>query len=472
MQTRRDQLHAYKFLNRRALAALVTGEPNVPEPPMRRLTVTTISGVMIAILIAVGFAVFGLIKPTTGDTWKAAGVIIVERQTGARYVYIDDVLHPVLNYSSAVLAISGQQQAHVVLVDASDLAGTTRGSTIGIDGIPDSLPPASELISSPWTACSQLGTTAANSYAATVTLHVGDDAGAGPLSPDVGVVIHQVQTTRTFLLWHGHRMQIMTSAVDNALKLAARSTVDVGTAFINAIPAGTALQAPTITALGQPGPAVGGRPTVVGQLVQTPDASQSWVVVSGGLAPLNPLPAALVSTVGLGADHPAIQATVQQANAAGALPGLPAELENQFSGLPETTPTLDSSAQQGGGLCAIYTGGAQLPTFAVPPSTSTLTSGQDATDSAQSKSGRADQVLVAPGRAAEIMAANGAATVFVLAEPGKKYPVSASAGGPDSVLQAFGYGGVSAVKLPAQVLALIPTGAALDPVAARLAVTG
>jgi len=79
VQTRRDQLHAYRFQNKRALAALVTGEPNVVEPPMRRLTITTISGIMIAILITVGFTLFGFIRPTGGDKWKEAGAVIVEQ---------------------------------------------------------------------------------------------------------------------------------------------------------------------------------------------------------------------------------------------------------------------------------------------------------------------------------------------------------------------------------------------------------
>ncbi|MDT4984661.1 MAG: hypothetical protein QOF95_2151 [Pseudonocardiales bacterium] len=64
VQSRRDQLQAYRFVNRRALAALVSGEPDVIDPPMRRLTITTISGIMIAILIAVGFALLGVIKPS------------------------------------------------------------------------------------------------------------------------------------------------------------------------------------------------------------------------------------------------------------------------------------------------------------------------------------------------------------------------------------------------------------------------
>ena len=117
MQTRRDQLHAYRFQNRRALAALVSGEPNVVEPPMRRLTVTTVSGIMIAVLVTAGFALFGFIRPKTGDAWKAQGAIVTEQDTGARYIYTDGTLYPTLNYVSAVLAVTGGQQPHAEIVD-------------------------------------------------------------------------------------------------------------------------------------------------------------------------------------------------------------------------------------------------------------------------------------------------------------------------------------------------------------------
>jgi hypothetical protein len=68
VQNRRDLLQAYRFQARRAIAALVTGQPNVAEPPMRRLTLTTISGVVIAVLVAVGFALFGILRvPADGS---------------------------------------------------------------------------------------------------------------------------------------------------------------------------------------------------------------------------------------------------------------------------------------------------------------------------------------------------------------------------------------------------------------------
>src|SRR5438874_8458277 len=104
MQSRRDQLHAYRFLTRRAVSAVVTGDPDVAESPMRRLSLTTISGVMIAIVVAAGAYVVGLLKPGSTNGWKNPGTIIVERETGARYILDSHgKLVPTLNYPSAVL---------------------------------------------------------------------------------------------------------------------------------------------------------------------------------------------------------------------------------------------------------------------------------------------------------------------------------------------------------------------------------
>ena len=71
MQSRRDQLQAYKFLTRRALAALVVGEPDVPEAPMRRLSLTTLTGIMVAVLVAL------VQSGNTTPTGEASGLIAV-----------------------------------------------------------------------------------------------------------------------------------------------------------------------------------------------------------------------------------------------------------------------------------------------------------------------------------------------------------------------------------------------------------
>lgn len=470
MQTRRDQLHAYRFQNKRALAALVTGEPNVIEPPMRRLTVITISGIMIAILIAVGAALLGVFKPSSGDKWKDAGAIIVENETGARYVYLDDVLHPVLNYSSAVLAIGNNQDVHVVHVDRGDLKSAKRGATIGIDGIPDSLPSAGSLVSAPWTVCSRQQAGQGNQLDAQVSLLVGQNAGARPLPDRTAVLAQGVTDRKDYLLLHGLRLTVAPS-VSTALGLQGAAAVQVGTAFLDAVPAGPPLQAPRVPGAGQPsGVKVGTATALVGQLLHATDNNQYFLVLADGIAALNPVQTALLETLPIGpGGHPIAPISTSETVVLGLRTSQAdwPQVSAQLKGLPDQLPSLTSAAGQNGAICAVYPKDATQPTFAVPPSLLPSYTPGAIVESARSQQGRADTVVLAPGRAALAVSADGASTVFVVADPGEKFAATSKA-----VLAGFGYGNVTPAKVPVELMPLIPTGPALDPAAARRPVTG
>jgi hypothetical protein len=88
------------------------------------------------------------------------------------------------------------------------------------------------------------------------------------------------------------------------------------------------------------------------------------------------------------------------------------------------------------------------------------------TESIPSKQGNADEVDLTPGRAAVVSSGN-SSTVYVVADPGKKYAASSI-----TALAGFGYGSVTPVKLPDGVLKLIGEGPALDPNAALQPVGG
>jgi type VII secretion protein EccB len=463
VQTRRDQLQAYRFLTRRALAALVNGEPNAVEPPMRRLSLTTISGIMIAVLITAGFLLLGFIKPSAGDKWKAAGTIIVERETGARYVMLHGLLRPVLNYSSAVLAVGSQGSAKVVLVDRSDLKNTKRGGTIGIDGIPDSLPSSNSLVRSPVSVCSRQKAAEPTGLLAQVSVFVGSDPGSTAVPADAGVLATLAGTPQQFLVWHGLRLAIGSSEVAQILALQNQSSVSVGTAFLDSLPEGPNLKTPTIPQLGHLLDNGAGQMLRVGQLL-TDSNGDAWVMLRDGVERVSPVQAQLLQTL-RGADGKTIKpisttpGDVLNMNPSSA--GW-AEIKNQFDGLPDKVPAIDEAPHTNGALCAVYRDGTKTPTLSVPPSLLQDTSDTSVTDSAESKLTRADDVQLASGRAAVVKANDSSTTVFVIASPGSKYP-AASVG----ALAGFGYGNVTPVKIPSQVLGLIPTGPALDPDAAR-----
>src|SRR5205823_7995753 len=121
MQSRRDQVQAQTYVLGRLTSALVHGEPDAAETPMRRTTIGLFAGLMIAGIIIAVAAVIGLIFPAAGSTCKKPGVLIVEKETGTRYLYVSGRLHPVLNLASVRLLTQGQPT--VESVSSRALAG-------------------------------------------------------------------------------------------------------------------------------------------------------------------------------------------------------------------------------------------------------------------------------------------------------------------------------------------------------------
>ena len=154
MASRQDQLHSYQFAVQRVVSAVVMRDTDPAQSPFRRVAAATLVGALAAALGLAGAAVVGVLAGGGDGNWRDTGAVIVERESGARFVYRDGRLHPVLNYASALLAVGSPQGAHTVVVSRSALAGAARGVPLGIAGAPDSLP---KLTSAPWTVCSRDG---------------------------------------------------------------------------------------------------------------------------------------------------------------------------------------------------------------------------------------------------------------------------------------------------------------------------
>src|SRR4051812_10104368 len=95
----------------RLSSALVQGDPSSAEIPGRRPLTGLLSGTLIAVLVVAGLAVYGWIVPGGSRAFTTAGAILVENETGNRYVYLDGALHATPNLTSAML-IQGRS-AHV-----------------------------------------------------------------------------------------------------------------------------------------------------------------------------------------------------------------------------------------------------------------------------------------------------------------------------------------------------------------------
>lgn len=452
MQTRRDQLQAYRFQNRRALAALVTGQPNVLEPPMRRLTVTTISGIMIAILIAIVFGVLAIIRPSAGTSWQNSGKVIVDQDNNSIYVYSKGTLHPALNYTSAVLAVSGANSVSRVTVSSSDIAGARYGYEIGSPEFPNSLPGSGSLISYPMSACSVLQPRDTRGGDARVTLHIGSKGGSTKVPSAQAVAVTSAGGDGTeWLLLGGERLQIGSLPVSSSLGITTTTVVDVGNAFLDSIPQGVTLSAPTVPGhdrladftLG------GGAPPKVGSLVRTTDPAGTYLVTRSHLVPLTPLEQALYPGV-----HPtnATSSEVTPHELGSSAPASQNPLAG-FTRLPQTVPTIDSAAFGRGGVCAVYDRANGAPHLVIPRGSLTNYIAANNHQSDVSTHGKADKVDVPATKALLAVSSDAPGTVLVVSEQGVRYSF-AEAG----LINAFGYQASDEVHVPAQLVALIPSG--------------
>src|SRR5712671_6404474 len=102
MQSRKDLLQAHRLMTQRAALALLQAEPDPPDRPLRRLNVGVFSGVLVAVMVAAVFGVWGLLSPGNAQGLTAPGTLIIDSQTGTSYIWCQHgKLCPVVNYASA-----------------------------------------------------------------------------------------------------------------------------------------------------------------------------------------------------------------------------------------------------------------------------------------------------------------------------------------------------------------------------------
>ena len=464
MQTRRDQLQAYRYQVRRVLTALLGSDPDSPEQPMRRVATATLSGVMVAVLALAGAGFYGKVRGGSPSKWQRAGVLIVERETGSRYIYTDKQLHPVLNYTSARLLLN-TATVPTVQVARKSLDGAPRGATVGIAGAPDSLPDAKHLVAGPWSVCTQPGPTVdgAGSTARSIsTVIIGGRDGGSPLD-DRALLVRSA--SGVYLVWHGKRLGTDSASL-RSVGLDSQQALSVPASWLNAVPAGVDLRAPDIASSGATGPTVAGAPTSVGDVLEATGAgpdSSFYVSLADGVAPITAVEAALLSGI------PGRTQTAPRRVSTAEVNSAHQSASRLGSGdLPATRPTLAEA--DGTPVCVqdvdpggvvsdvppISVGGAPL---SVTTSTTNAGSSRQQTDSGRPM---VDQVVVAAGSAALVqrLAADGtpAAGQFLVTDAGRRYALA-----DDSVATALGYTGAPATGVPASVLDLIRSGPALDP---------
>jgi type VII secretion protein EccB len=458
MASKRDQLHGYRFLSRRNASALLHADTDTAEGPLRRLSGSTAASVAMGVVVAVVAVLFGLLRGG-GGSWQDGRSLIIATGSGSRYVYLDGVLHPVLNYASALLILR-EGAVSPVSVAAGSLNRVPHGPPVGIPQAPEEIPGTASLLTGPWVVCSAPGTDAAGAARPVVTLSVGQVAGGSPLTAGSGLLI-TVDGTQ-YLVWNGTRLRLTDYAV-TALGYSSAVPVPVDAGFANALPQGPDLAAPEPPGIGRPGPVIDGARTVVGQVYQAGGAFYS--VYGDGLAPVTALQERLLlaDPATASAYRGPVQplslslAAAQQAPRSVLQPAL-------ISGLPGAALPLGSPPGNSTELCATLTSATAdaVSVTTLPASPQALTAAEPAD---QLGNPLASSVAVPAGRGAliEALAGPGAApgTDYLVTDTGQKYPL-----GSTSVLTDLGLSGARVVRVPENIVALLPAGPTLDEAAA------
>ncbi|SEF27720.1 type VII secretion protein EccB [Amycolatopsis pretoriensis] len=457
MQSRKDQVQAYFFVVGRLAAAVTHGRPDVLQPPNKRTNSGVVLGFMLAAVLAGIFGVYGLFVPGGDNTWQSQGAIVMDESTGARYVYLDGQLRPVLNYSSARLASGNAGGGSVISVSRNSLKNTPIGQPIGIPGAPDALPDSGKLVDPAWTECIQPG--------GTVTLLLGEVRDKPDVSAAHGIVV-ATPDGGVYLLWQGKRYRVGERTVLETLGYGAVRPVPVVPSWLNPIPAGPDITLPQVPGAGTSGPVIDGRPSRVGQVYKIHNAAlgfdQLYLVGSDAVSSLSRTGAALVLA------SPAAKAAYRDAEVRpieagpGALSGIPVSAGPDFAaGLPADPPQIVTPSQTDSPCVSFMPSEHSAMSAAVEFRPASQVAARSVPAAAHRAGETADRVGVPAGAGvlAKELLAPGAVpgTLYLVTEVGIRFPL-ADAG----VAGSLGYPASSAVLVPRELLDLLPTGPVLS----------
>jgi len=239
--TTRLTVSGYRFLLRRMEHALVRGDVRMLDDPLRAQSLSLISGVILALIIVVVCAVLAFLRPSGA---LGSAPIVMMRDSGALYVRVGDIIHPVLNLASARL-IAGTP-ANPEPVSASAINNAKRGPLMGIPGAPAAIAAPLGEDESGWMVCDDVTST---------TVVAGDIPSDGFVSGRAVLVTPRAESAATtYLLYDGWRAKVdlRNRAVVRALKLDSITPQPVSRALLDSTPEAPPIAAPHIPGAGTP----------------------------------------------------------------------------------------------------------------------------------------------------------------------------------------------------------------------------
>jgi type VII secretion protein EccB len=456
--TRRDQFQSYQFLVQRVLSAFVMRETDPAQSPLRRGIGAVFAGAMVAVILGAGFAVFGLITKIGSGKWQVQGAVVLEKETGAPFVYKDGALHPMINYTSAVLF--GEVPTKLFRESRRTLSRAKRGPMLGIPNAPSSLPDVKNTVGGPWTLCAVPESDVSGGRATTTSLIVGKALSGRRLADDEGLLVRDPASNVTYLVSRGHRYEIREADKIVVSLFGAQTAPTLASAgWISGLPIGTPITPIPVADTGQASNVSGRR---VGELIvaQTGTEQQFYIVMKDGLAAITELQKAIYAGQ---ANTQPVSITVFDANSAPKSGQLAIPTGDEAP--PARPPKLVTAARTDA-ACAQFPNSRSAAFVSVVSGAPELTAGVETAGALPVGTSLADRVYVPPGKAALVMAVpSGSASAGapgIVTDIGMRYPIAT----PD-VIAALGYPPSRFVSMPASLVNRIPPGPTLDQEAAR-----
>jgi ESX secretion system ATPase EccB len=463
MASRRDQLQSYQFLLQRVISSLVMRETDPFQSPLRRGTGAIFAGVMIAVIVAAVYGVVGILTKSGADSWKQNGAVIVEKETGGAFVYKDGVLHPTLNYTSALLA--GSKGIQLMFREpAASLDDVPVGTTLGIPNAPTSLPSSDDQIQDDWSLCSGPGRDPSGNPEKQTTLVVGTSLDGGATLLGRGLLVKDSDDGSDYLVWRDRKYPITDPNSVITPLFNTQTLATTRTSWLDVLPAGKPIEVPSVPDAGTPSDAISGYNN--GDLLfdKTANGPQYWLVYSDGLASLTKLQEDLVTASGEQPQEISVTAA-QDAQKSGQLPHNGGESEP-----PDNPPQLETPVYTDN-ICATFSSGNSTPVLSVGGTYSGLGKGVPSNGTTPDGTPLADNVAVLPGHVVVVksMASDTATTgaYNLVTDAGKRYPIPYG-----GVLDLLGYDTGKIVKMPGSLIARIPPGPTLDPKMAKKVAKG
>ncbi|OBI34913.1 type VII secretion protein EccB [Mycobacterium colombiense] len=432
--------NAYRYLLRRTERGLLgekiraTGFSSHPRSAPLAL------GCLVTAVLVAGCAVLGLLRPHVA---LDRAQIVLSRESGALFVRVGDVWHPVLNLASArlIAATAGDPQP----VTESDLGTTKRGPLLGIPGAPQFLGRPLSPGDMGWSICAGTG-------ASTTTVIVGrrsEAAAVHRLAAGRALLVAPASGSPTYLLYDGHRamVDLDDAAVVRALRIEGRTPLLVSQALLNAVPEAAPIAPLRIRGRGARTPALPG--FAVGSVLRITraDGDEFYAVLTAGVQRIGQVAADLLRFGNPQETANTISVAPDAIRAAPVVAELPVAL------FPDRAPTVSPPP---GTLCASWEGagsgvafleevGLPIPSGRVPV----------ALAQADGDGPAVDAVYVPSGASAYVRAGDEAGTRYLIADTGVRFAIH-----DDDAAHDLGLGDAGPAPWP--LLRLLPAGPELS----------